>query len=68
LPSPPPVQVRGFGNEARSVTASFGVAMPTGVTETERDVIVAADHARYAAKNSGRNGVVFDSRHLAMST
>jgi diguanylate cyclase (GGDEF)-like protein len=50
-----------LGNETKAITASFGVAMTSGVTGSAQDVIAAADRALYAAKNSGRNHIVFDN-------
>ena len=44
--------------EARTISASFGAAISSGINESVQDVVAAADRALYAAKNSGRNCVV----------
>lgn len=47
-----------FKDDERNVTASFGVAVSTDVSDVAEDVIADADHALYVAKNGGRNRVV----------
>ena len=46
----------------RKVTVSIGIASCSNEIETPEDIIGAADHALYEAKNHGRNNVqIYDS-------
>jgi diguanylate cyclase (GGDEF)-like protein len=47
-----------LGGETRTISASFGAVVATGVNETAQDVVAAADRALYAAKDAGRNQAV----------
>jgi diguanylate cyclase (GGDEF)-like protein len=47
-----------LSGEIRSISASFGAVIATGINETAQDVVAAADRALYAAKDAGRNQVV----------
>jgi diguanylate cyclase (GGDEF)-like protein len=46
------------GAASRHITASFGIALTSGVAESAEAVVAAADKALYAAKDSGRNRCV----------
>ncbi len=47
-----------LGSETRTISASFGAVIATGVNESAQEVVAAADRALYAAKDAGRNQVV----------
>lgn len=47
-----------LGGETRTISASFGAVVATGVNESAQEVVAAADRALYAAKGAGRNQVV----------
>jgi diguanylate cyclase (GGDEF)-like protein len=50
--------IPGDGTPAIRVTISIGVALPSQARRTLDDLLAAADHALYQAKNSGRDRVV----------
>jgi diguanylate cyclase (GGDEF)-like protein len=47
-----------IGAASRHITASFGIALTSGVAESAETVVAAADRALYAAKAGGRNRCV----------